>query len=441
MPTREQLSKLYELYTRFPAISTDSRNTGKDSIFFALRGAAFDGNRFAADALASGAAVAVVDDEGVIPPELLNNTGECLSAGGYFLVDDVLETLQLLAAMHRQRLGIPILAITGTNGKTTTKELTAAVLSHKFRTSATEGNLNNHIGVPLTILAMSPDTEFGIVEMGASAIGEIEMLCRIAQPDYGIITNIGKAHLEGFGGEEGVKRAKGELYDWLSLHGGNAFVRRCDETLVSMAAQRRDFSVVWYDSAAADGYRSNLAGGYNRFNIAAAAAIGRYFGVSEDAIYEAVRDYVPSSNRSRILTTEHNTVIADCYNANPSSMQAALQWFGSLAPDELDSTSDGKVAVLGDMLELGAWSAEEHKKVLETALKLDLRKLVLIGSEFQRAASENEEQLAACRATVLTFPDTDTCICCLRRSPLASRKTVLLKGSRGIALERLLKYL
>lgn len=438
MPTRKQLTRLYELYTAFPSISTDSRNVRPNSIFFALRGTSFDGNRFAADALRNGAAAAVVDDPEAIPAE---PPGKGPAAERYILVDDALLTLQELAAMHRGRLAIPLLAITGTNGKTTTKELTAAVLSEKYAVHATEGNLNNHIGVPLTILSMTPETGFGIVEMGASAVGEIAALCRIAQPDYGIITNIGRAHLEGFGGEEGVKQAKGELYDWLAANGGRAFVRREDQTLVSMVSQRQELDVTWYDSAAADEYQSRLAGSYNRFNIAAAAAIGLYFGVEEDAVRKSIRSYIPSTNRSQIISTSHNTVIADCYNANPSSMQAALEWFGSITPDELDPSADGKVAVLGDMLELGAWSAEEHRSALETALKLDLRKLVLIGSEFQRAAAEVEDRLGSSSATVATFPDTDSYISYLRRCPPASRKIVLVKGSRGIALERLLKYL
>lgn len=438
MPTRKQLTRLYELYTAFPSISTDSRNVRPNSIFFALRGASFDGNRFAADALRKGAAAAVVDDPEAIPAE---SPGEEPSAERYILVDDALLTLQELAAMHRGRLAIPLLAITGTNGKTTTKELTAAVLSEKYAVHATEGNLNNHIGVPLTILSMTSETGFGIVEMGASEVGEIAALCRIAQPDYGIITNIGKAHLEGFGGGEGVKKAKGELYDWLAANGGRAFVRREDQTLVSMASQRQKLDVTWYDSSAADEYQSRLAGSYNRFNIAAAAAIGLYFGVEEDAVRKSIRSYTPSAHRSQIISTPHNTVIADCYNANPSSMQAALEWFGNIAPDELDPSADGKVAVLGDMLELGAWSAREHRSILERALKLDLRKLVLIGSEFQRAATEIEDRLGSASTTVATFPDTDSYISSLRRCPPASRKIVLVKGSRGIALERLLKYL
>ena len=343
MPSQQQISELYDLYTAHPAVTTDSRHIPEGAIFFALRGPSFDGNAFAAEALRKGAALAVVDDPEAIPSG--TNPGR-----DYFLVDNVLQTLQELAAMHRTRLGIPILAITGTNGKTTTKELVHAVLSQKYRVYATQGNLNNHIGVPLTLLAMPAGIEFGIVEMGASAPGEIAALCRIAKPDYGIVTNIGKAHLEGFGDEEGVKAAKGELYDRLAADGGVAFVRQDDATLAAMAAQRPTLKTVRYGAEAADGLKSQLVGNYNRFNIAAAATIGRHFGVGEKELYGAIRDYAPTINRSQIIRTKNNIVIADCYNANPSSMRAALDWFGKLSPYDLDATKSEKIAILGDML-------------------------------------------------------------------------------------------
>lgn len=441
MSAPSYLSRLYETYEKYPLISTDSRNVSRNSIFFALRGKSFDGNRFAAEALERGAALAVVDDPQVIPPTLrarVTEYGACEE--GYFLVENSLTALQSLASMHRELLRIPVMAITGTNGKTTTKELTAAVLSEKFRVCATKGNLNNHIGVPLTLLSIPSDAEFAIVEMGASAIGEIADLCRIARPDYGVVTNVGIAHLEGFGSEEGVRRAKGELYDWLAQEGGRAFVCRDDDTLASMATQRKGLHIIWYDASEADNYRTRLVGSYNCFNIATAAAVGRWFGVPETSIYQAVRDYTPSSNRSQVVVTQRNTVIADCYNANPSSMMAALEWFGSISPQEFDDSSDGKAAVLGDMLELGERSAEEHRKVLQRALTLELRKLVLIGSRFQEAAAGIDGELTG-STTVVTFPDTESYISFLRRNTLATGKTVLLKGSRGIALERLLKYL
>ena len=344
--------------------------------------------------------------------------------------------------MHRTRLGIPILAITGTNGKTTTKELVHAVLSQKYRVYATQGNLNNHIGVPLTLLAMPAGIEFGIVEMGASAPGEIAALCRIAKPDYGIVTNIGKAHLEGFGDEEGVKAAKGELYDRLAADGGVAFVRQDDATLAAMAAQRPTLKTVRYGAEAADGLKSQLVGNYNRFNIAAAATIGRHFGVGEKELYGAIRDYAPTINRSQIIRTKNNIVIADCYNANPSSMRAALDWFGKLSPYDLDATKSEKIAILGDMLELGKWSAAEHRTILELILGMDFKRVVLIGQEFCDAAAAADLREATQKMSLMTFPDMDAALFYLReRLAYVKNKVVLLKGSRGMALERIVRYL
>ena len=265
------MSSLYELYLRHPRISTDSRRIEPDSVFFALRGASFDGNRFAADALEKGAAYAVVDD-----PSLPNTRPD--KADRLIVVDDALQTLQALAREHRRELGLPILAITGSNGKTTTKELVSRVLAEKYEVYATRGNLNNHIGVPLTLLAMTRDVEFGIVEMGASACGEIALLCSIAEPNYGIVTNIGRAHLEGFGGPEGVRRGKGELYDWLARTGGRVFVPANDPVLMSMAAERETLAAECYPTTLADGVEHHLEGDYNRFNVAAAVAVGRVLG-------------------------------------------------------------------------------------------------------------------------------------------------------------------
>ena len=435
MPSQQQISELYDLYTAHPAVTTDSRYIPEGAIFFALRGPSFDGNAFAAEALRKGAALAVVNDPEAIPSG--TNPGR-----DYFLVDNVLQTLQELAAMHRTRLGIPILAITGTNGKTTTKELVHAVLSQKYRVYATQGNLNNHIGVPLTLLAMPAGIEFGIVEMGASAPGEIAALCRIAKPDYGIVTNIGKAHLEGFGDEEGVKAAKGELYDRLAADGGVAFVRQDDATLAAMAAQRPTLKTVRYGAEAADGLKSQLVGNYNRFNIAAAATIGRHFGVGEKELYGAIRDYAPTINRSQIIRTKNNIVIADCYNANPSSMRAALDWFGKLSPYDLDATKSEKIAILGDMLELGKWSAAEHRAILELILGMDFKRVVLIGQEFCDAAAAADLREATQKMSLMTFPDMDAALFYLReRLAYVKNKVVLLKGSRGMALERIVRYL
>ena len=413
------ISDLYALFRRYPHVSTDTRNIGADSIFFALRGATFDGNRFVNEALTKGAAWAVADD-----PAAAGTDARVL------VVDDTLRTLQELARTHRRTLGIPILAVAGSNGKTTTKELTSRVLGSRFALHATRGNLNNHIGVPLTLLAMTPDTEFGIVEMGASACGEIAGLASIAEPDYGILTNIGRAHLEGFGGPEGVRRGKGELFDYLAAHGGLAFVPDEDPTLVAMAAERPSLHVERYSRTLADNIPSHLEGEYNRYNIAAAAAIGRHFGISDADIRRAVAGYIPDNNRSQRRSTARNTLVVDCYNANPSSMQASLANFLG------EESVGGKVAVLGDMLELGAWSAAEHRAAVEQALAGDVEQLWLVGTEFSaawRAMGCGDER-------VRLFATCDEAAAALQASPFAG-KFVLLKGSHGIGLERLIEWL
>ncbi len=428
----ERIEHLYTYYTAHPIICTDSRRITPGCLFFALRGATFDGNRFAASALAQGAALAVTDDPTVLPHGITDP--EALLAAGYFPVEDTLAALQQLAALHRQRLGIPVLAITGTNGKTTTKELTTAVMSTRFAVHATTGNLNNHIGVPLTLLSMTPETTFGIVEMGASARGEIAALCRIARPDYGLITNVGRAHLAGFGGEAGVRATKGELYDWLAETGGCAFVRTDDPTLSSMAAERPSLRTIPYDSSAAEGLESHLAGDYNRYNMAAAATVGRHFGVPEEAVRQAIRDYIPSLNRSQVITRPERTLIVDCYNANPSSMQAALDWFGHEA-----GAPSSKAIILGDMLELGDWSEQEHRQVLDRALALRPGVMLLIGREFGRLETLPHD---TGETTLRFFPDTESAAKAIADTDLLHRaRTVFLKGSRGIALEKLLPLL
>lgn len=365
------MSRLYDLFTEHPSISTDSRRIASDSLFFALRGASFDGNRFAADALAQGAAYAVVDDPAAAAADRERT----------LLVPEVLAALQELAREHRRRLGLPILAITGSNGKTTTKELVSRVLSERFEVYATRGNLNNHIGVPLTLLSMTRDTEFGVVEMGASACGEIALLCSIAEPNYGLITNIGLAHLEGFGGPEGVRRGKGELYDYLADSGGRAFVASNDDTLVTMAVQHDPLAVEYYSDSLGDGMENHLEGAYNRPNIAAAVALGRYFDVDEARIRHAIASYRPDNNRSQRTETAHNTLVVDCYNANPSSMRAALRNFRNEQPGERTS----KVLILGDMLELGIWSREEHAAAVREACAIPDARIFLVGREFAHA--------------------------------------------------------
>ena len=427
------MSELYELFSQHPRISTDTRRIEPDSIFFALRGDTFDGNRFVAEALEKGAAYAVSDDPQVAASDERQRI---------VLVDDTLKALQDLARCHRRALGIPILAISGSNGKTTTKELVSRVLAERFEVYATRGNLNNHIGVPLTLLAMTRDTEFGVVEMGASACGELALLASVAEPNYGILTNIGLAHLEGFGGPEGVRRGKGELFDFLAANGGHAFVPADDEILTGMAAERDSLAAEYYSASLADGIENHLEGSYNRFNIAAAVAVGRYFDVPDERIRHAIASYVPDNNRSQRIGTSRNTLVADCYNANPSSMRAALDWFGKLSPYDLDATKSEKIAILGDMLELGKWSAAEHRAILELILGMDFKRVVLIGQEFCDAAAAADLREATQKMSLMTFPDMDAALFYLReRLAYVKNKVVLLKGSRGMALERIVRYL
>lgn len=414
---RVLLEKLYEYFCASKGVQTDSRKVKSGEIFFALKGASFDGNKYAAGALEQGAMAAVVDDAEVAVDER------------FILVDDVLGALQALAHRHRQSLDIPVLGITGTNGKTTTKELVAAVLSRKYRTCYTQGNLNNHIGVPLTLLSIPKGTEFAIVEMGASAQREIALLASIASPTYGLVTNIGRAHLEGFGGVEGIRKGKGELYDYLAAHQGVAFYREDDGVLCEMVAEREGLTGVGYHSSLADGLRSNLVGDYNRFNIAAAVAVGRYFGVEQCDIEAAIAEYVPSNNRSQSVATGRNLLTVDCYNANPSSMTVAIA-------NHLSQNPEGyahKILILGDMLELGEWSHEEHCRVLSQALSGNAERVVVVGENFSAASDANDSR-------VLRFGDALQAREWLKTEPLEGA-FVLVKGSRGVGLERLVELL
>ena len=415
------MSELYELFSQHPRISTDTRRIEPDSIFFALRGDTFDGNRFVAEALEKGAAYAVSDDPQVAASDERQRI---------VLVDDTLKALQDLARCHRRALGIPILAISGSNGKTTTKELVSRVLAERFEVYATRGNLNNHIGVPLTLLAMTRDTEFGVVEMGASACGEIALLASIAEPNYGILTNIGRAHLEGFGGPEGIRRGKGELLDYLAAN--RAFVPREDQTLTNMAAERDGLAAEYYSVTLADGIAHHLEGDYNRFNIAAAVAVGRYFDIDGERIRHAVGSYMPDNNRSQRTETGRNTLIVDCYNANPSSMRASVLNF--LA--EPAGGRSRRVLILGDMLELGAWSEQEHRDIVALASRNPDTELMLVGGEFARACAGMEPQ----PANTALFPSREELIAELRRRPVENA-FVLVKGSRGIGLEKALEEL
>jgi len=431
------ISALYSLYQKHPLISTDTRNIPQNSLFFALKGANFDGNSFADQALAAGASYVIIDNPAYH------------KGAQYICVADVLTCLQNLAQYHRQQLRIPLIGITGTNGKTTTKELLYAVLSQKFKTFATKGNLNNHIGVPLSLLAIDEHVEIAIIEMGANHIGEIEQLSRIALPTHGLISNVGKAHLEGFGSFEGVKKAKGELYDFLAQQEGTLFLQADNPYLVEMAAtrnftaiQRYGFSeqndiighlvqasplleIAWKQKNQGIEYRvkTNLTGSYNTENFLAAIAVGDYFGLSAAAINQGIADYIPTNNRSQITQTARNTVICDYYNANASSMQAAL--------DNIQIIHAGyKVAILGDMFELGAESAVEHKRIVYLASKTGVDRLIFIGQAFYQQKNEAAE----------FYKNTTDFIQLIEQDKLQGA-TILLKGSRGMAFEKILPYL
>jgi UDP-N-acetylmuramoyl-tripeptide--D-alanyl-D-alanine ligase len=381
------IKELYDTFLKYPKISTDSRKIEKDSIFFALKGDNFNGNTYAETALNNGAAYSVIDEI-----EYKNND-RCI------LVDNVLAILQELAKFHRQQLGIPIIAITGTNGKTTTKELVTAVLSQKFRVVCTKGNLNNHIGVPLTLLSMGASTQIGVVEMGANHPGEIAALCEIALPDFGMITNVGKAHLEGFGSFEGVKKTKAELYRFIERNGGKVFMNTANVHLAEMADK---VNVIGYktikEGQGIEGellqsspfmvfkvkfpkgwlyIKTKLVGGYNLENALAAVCIGNYFGASPLEICQAIEAYEPSNNRSQFINTSNNQILMDAYNANPTSMDAALVNFETFS-------APLKGVILGDMLELGEVSHEEHQKIADKLATMELALVFLAGSEFSK---------------------------------------------------------
>ena len=431
---QENIRRLYELFLRYPAISTDSRNISKDSLFFALRGEHFDGNAFAEEALVKGAAYAIVDD-----PGLKKNKS-------FIQVDDVLQTLQQLATFHREQLtGVPVIAITGTNGKTTTKELAGAVLSGKFNLIHTEGNLNNHIGVPLTVLQITPETEMAVVEMGANHTGEIARLCEIARPEFGIITNIGKAHLEGFGGFEGVVKAKTELYDYINARHGTLFVNADNDLLLKLSEnivrvlygqhkmagcrgvlQSDDpfLNIDWLYQDKTIEIRSRLYGAYNFENIMAAICVAQHFGVPADDIVYAIQNFVPADSRSQLIRSSYNMIYLDAYNANPSSMEAAILNFDSMNVSQ-------KMLILGDMFELGDESQDEHHRILRLIKKPGFQEIVLVGPEFMAAAGSTYKN---------SFTDWHEALHWLKKQHFRGR-SILLKGSRGMELENLLEAL
>lgn len=422
-----------ELYQKFKAsngISTDTRKINEGVMFFALKGDKFNANSFAHEALNKGAKYVVIDETEYATDE------RCI------LVGDVLYTLQKLANYHRQQLSIPFVGMTGSNGKTTSKELVAAVLSKKFKTYYTKGNLNNHIGVPLTLLGIDESYEIAVVEMGANHQGEIRDLCGICEPTHGFITNVGKAHLEGFGGVEGVKKGKGELFDFVEKSGGTVFVNNKSEVLLEMASQRKfkerldylidnevvmlqDSPVVIF-SANSSEYETHLPGSYNFENIAASLAIGKYFGVSPELANEAVAEYNPDNNRSQIVEKGTNSILLDAYNANPSSMSASIQNFINLKTDKK------KVVILGDMFELGEEAPAEHRLIGELVGKGDFDLVVLFGQLMANAL----EFLP----NAFYFSDKFSLHNWLIDKQLQD-SYILIKGSRGVSLETVVQFL
>ena len=432
-----EIKELYEIYKAHPVVTTDSRNCPEGSIFFALKGETFDGNKFAVAAIEKGCAYAVVDDKEIVHPQTI-------------LVDNVLDMLQALARYHREQLDIPFVGITGTNGKTTTKELVATVLSKKYRVHYTQGNFNNHIGVPLTLLSIKPDCEMAVIEMGANHPGEIKTLANIALPTCGLITNVGKAHLEGFGSLEGVINTKKELYDNLAERGGHVFVNAANPFLMNVLNAE---SYTTYSSNVEVGADINgrllrcapyvefewnnkhiathFVGAYNLDNMLAAITVGLHFGVAEADICDAISNYVPANNRSQLTKTERNTLIVDAYNANPTSMMAAIDNFELME-------GENKVAILGDMLELGEQSALEHQAIVRRLIDSKIEKVILVGKKFSQFIIHNSQFIIDSR-----FVAYESLEALLETQNIASMQSqlILLKGSNGIGLYKLIPYL
>ncbi len=428
-----ELFELYSIYNQCNGVSTDTRNITENSLFFALKGANFNANNFALQALENGAAFAVVDDINL--KKLENNK--------LIVVNDVLKTLQDLAAFHRFHIGLPIIALTGSNGKTTSKELLHAVLSTKYNTIATIGNLNNHIGVPLTLLRMTEDTDLAIIEMGANHQKEIELLCSIAQPDFGFITNFGRAHLEGFGGVEGVIKGKSEMYDYLQSNHKTIFVNFDDpiqknktenSTRYGFSIENNSLANIQITKANAQPMatvelngieiQSNLTGLYNIPNIAFAVTIGQYFNISLENIKEAIENYIPQNNRSQWTKINNKNILLDAYNANPSSMQVAIENF-----NQLENSS--KLMILGDMFELGNESEKEHLQTINQVIKTKIPS-IFIGEHFFKVQIKND--------TVQYFKNIQDFFD-QQKALSINEELLLIKGSRGMALERILEHL
>lgn len=426
-----EIEKLYQKYLESRKVSTDTRQITAGSVFFALKGDKFNANEFADEALKKGASYAVIDEE------------KYKKNDRFILVDDVLETLQHLARHHRNQLSIPVIALTGSNGKTTSKELLHAVLSKKFKTHATRGNLNNHIGVPLTLLAIDSSVEIAVVEMGANHLGEIALLCVIANPTHGFITNIGKAHIGTFGGYDNIVKGKTELFEHLISNEGQVFINSQNPVLANKGKRFND--PIFYP-ATGDYYQAELVsadpmvkvkadngeviqthliGGYNFENIAAALCIGKYFGVDPAQANKAIADYVPGNMRSQVVEKDSNLIILDAYNANPSSMQAAIENLASMKAPK-------KVLILGDMFELEGEADKEHQAIGKLIKEKDFKDVYLCGSLFKAALREIP------RAKY--FPKKEELILELKQYPVREA-TILVKASRGIGLETIVDYL
>ena len=426
------IKTLYQIYKTHPTITTDSRKCTPGSIFFALKGENFNGNQFATQALKDGCSYAIVDEADYVTDDKR-----------IILVDNCLSTLQALAHYHRKALGLPIIGITGTNGKTTTKELTAACLAQKFNVLATEGNLNNHIGVPLTLLKLTPSHEIAIIEMGASHPGDIKELVEIAEPNYGIITNVGKAHLQGFGSFEGVLQTKCEMYDFIRAHKGHIFIQHENLYLQpqSNGIEKTEYGIsenLFISGSIIDcspflffemkhnnisiKIQTQLIGSYNLTNALAAAAIAVYFGVKPNKIKDAIETYIPQNKRSQLQKTKYNPLIIDAYNANPTSMGAALDNFVQIKANH-------KAVILGNMGELGIESENEHRKIIGRLQEANFDKVLLSGNEFCKIDNNFE-----------CFSSTNNLIEELKKNPLKGY-TILIKGSRSTQLERCIEWL
>jgi len=415
--------KIQELHNLFlkqkQNFTTDTRKISKNAIFFALKGENFNGNIFAKQALEKGAAYVIIDEKSFFIDDRT------------ILVDNVLDKLQQLAHFHREHLGIPIIALTGSNGKTTTKELIKEIIATQYNVAATAGNLNNHIGVPLTLLNMDADTEIGVVEMGANHLKEIQHLCFVAAPNFGYITNFGKAHLEGFGSEEGIVQGKSEMYDYIANAEGIAFVNKDKPTMVERADYCDCVFINPYETPLLElnpyvqiAYQnqiiqSNLIGKYNYDNIIAAVAIGNHFHISDRNIKKAIENYIPQNNRSQMISKNGNQIILDAYNANPTSMEAALDNLNALEVDK-------KAVFLGDMFELGITSEKEHRMIVQKTINSNFDTAIFIGEHFYKHKQKGATFYTSFENLKNNF------------NPTFNKLTILIKGSRGMALERIL---